>query len=884
MQGFWADLNTMKLNLKMKTRSLQQSVLKDQGFCVLDRPVSVGRIKMQISLGLVFGFFFFPEPFTHSALLAQVVSITRHWVFIYTLKTHTSYAISRNISVFWREIYQIKEMIESVKLRRQCMLDFYSNYEHLCELQGSLPLKAVKANVTHDAVDLIVDHIKATDWAPLLNALRHNKTLTSIGIRSLHQHGLEESGVERYKTYFRRRIPATLSEDLTGQLCKAVRGCLSISDVLKNLELQGLLLRKGDLALLTKGLASASSLESVSLAHCPIGDGGLETVCQSIKNMATIRFVNFTACSLTWRGAEHIANVLKHQAIRRHGEAWAESLRYRRPDLENMSGLRRITLNCNMLVGDRGASVFADCLGEDLWLKALDLQQCGISNEGARSLLDALQTNTTLVVLDIRKNPLIGHVLMKNIIERVLKNGNSADTEYKWLISPSSKEALKTKPKKRTIVLGSGRKGKATIRIGLSSKKSVSPVKKNSSVRESYSPKPLAPGTKGFLPWRTAERAKRCSFRGGAMDCAGKLPVKIQTGGPVKVTVESASTSETEDTEDLEDVIHQPDLAKSLDKIDVAQYQQLQMELEECLGKLKEEQEARVKAEERLLETEIENARLRNLNISLLEVLHAQSVTSLILEDEGVLGSIENSFQKFHAFLDLLKDAGLGQLAVLAGIDQSDFGVLGYSEMNSTLSKPVNLVKEKSFEEERQEHTQNSKNRAGDMQLSLPSTFQSQMVVNNTFSSLGEIQELQAAGQQYQPGSWKENEAQTINQNKEDKPRSSTPVLSERRVKQNEHAKGRHSARQLATSMHSSSDSSVQIKSDDSRISSDLSSEKSKNSSSKKYIPVANETATPSIGVRGDKSRLQAVNVSSGTDTVGSGSEIQGSMQSVTSN
>ncbi|XP_032942178.1 centrosomal protein of 78 kDa isoform X6 [Catharus ustulatus] len=680
-----------------------------------------------------------------------------------------------------REIYHIKKMIESVRLRRQCMLDFYSHYEHLCELQGSLPLKTVKASMTRDAVDLIVDHIKATDWAPLLNALRHNKTLTSIRVRSLHQHGLEESGVERHKTYFRRKIPATLPKDLTGQLCKAVKGCLSISDVLKNLELQGLLLRERDLALLTKGLAAASSLESVSLAHCPIGDGGLETICQSIKNTATIRFVNFTACSLTWRGAEHIANVLK----------------------------------------------------------------------------------------------------------------------FKWMLSPSSKDSLKTKPKKRTIVLGSGRKGKATIRIviwkqrGLSSKKSVSPGKKNTTVSESYSPKPLPPGTRGFLPWRTAERAKRC--RGKAVDCAGELPVKIQTGLPVKVTLESASTSETEDTEDSEDVIQQPNLAKSLDKTDVAQYQQLELELEECMEKLKEEQKARVKAEERLLELEIENARLRSLNISLSEVLHAQSVTSMILEDEGVLGSIENSFQKFHAFLDLLKDAGLGQLAVLAGIDQSDFGLLGHPQMNSALGKPVNMVKEKSFEEERQEHTQNSKlpqflhwnllfqNRAGDIQLPLPGTFQSQMVVNNAFSSLREIRELQAAGQHYQPGSWKENEAQTINQNKEDKPQSSTPILSERRVKQNEQAKGRHSTRQLATSLHSFTDSSVQSKNDDSRISSGIPGEKNKNYSSKKYISVANETATPSNGVRGDKSRLQVVNISSGTDTVGSGSEIQESIQSVTS-
>ncbi|KFQ66006.1 Centrosomal protein of 78 kDa, partial [Phaethon lepturus] len=400
-------------------------------------------------------------------------------------------------------------MIESVKIRRQCMLDFYSHYEHLCALQGSVPLKAVKANLTRGALDLIVDRIKAADWAPLLNAVRHNKTLTSIGIRSFHQQGLGESGIERYKTYFRRKIPAIRPKDLTGQLCKAVKGCLSISDVLKNLELQGLLLRERDLILLTKGLATTSSLESVSLAYCPIGDGGLETICQSVKNSATIRYVNFTGCSLTWRGAEHIANVLKHQAMKRHGEAWAESLRYRKPDLDYMTGLRRITFNCNMLVGDRGASAFADCLGEDLWLKALDLQQCGISNEGARSLLDALQTNTTLVILDIRKNPLIDHVMMKNIIERVLMNGNSANSEYKWLTSPSSKDALKTRPKKRTVVLGSGRKGKATIRIGLTSKKSASPGKKNMSVKDSYSPKPLPPGTKGFLPWRTAERAKR---------------------------------------------------------------------------------------------------------------------------------------------------------------------------------------------------------------------------------------------------------------------------------------------------------------------------------------------------------------------------------------
>ncbi|XP_010223612.1 PREDICTED: centrosomal protein of 78 kDa isoform X3 [Tinamus guttatus] len=770
-------------------------------------------------------------------------------------------------------------MIDSVKVRRQCMQDFYSHYEHLCALQSSVPLKAVKDNLSEGALDLTVDRIKAADWAPLLHAVRHDKTLTSIAIRSFHQQGLGESGVERYKTYFRKRIPPIRSKDLTGQLCKAVKGCLSISDVLKNLELQGLLLRERDLILLTKGLAKTSSLESVSLAHCPVGDGGLETICQSVKNSASIRSINFTGCSLTWRGAEHMANVLKHQAMKRHNEAWAESLRYRRPDLDCMTGLRRITFNCNMLVGDRGASAFAECLGEDLWLKALDLQQCGISNEGAKSLFDALQANRTLVVLDIRKNPLIDHVLVKSIIERVLANGNGANSEYRWLTSPSSKDALKTRPKKRTIVLGSGRKGKATIRIGLTSKKSVSPGKRNSSVKDSYLPKPQPPGTKGFIPWRTAERAKRC--RGAPVDSTQELPVKIQTDIPVKVTVESAATSETEETEELDDIIHHPVLKKSLDKINVTKYQQLQLELEECLLKLKEERRARVKAEERIMELEVENARLRNLNTSLSEVLHAQSATNMILEDEGVLGSIENSFQKFHAFLDLLKDAGLGQLAALAGIEQSDFGLLGHPQMNSTLTKPVKMQKEKSFEEERQEHTQNSKNGGRDIQVSPSGTVLQSQIVNNAFSASREIQDFQLV-MQPQPDLWKENESQTTSQNKEDNTQNSSPTFSERRVKQNEHTKGHHSARQSSASLHSFSASSVNMKSNGSKKSSCKSGEKSRSSSSKKYIPRANETAMGSTVARGDQGRLQAVDLSR-TDTVGSGSEIQESIHSVSS-
>uniref|UniRef100_A0A667HHB2 Centrosomal protein of 78 kDa n=1 Tax=Lynx canadensis TaxID=61383 RepID=A0A667HHB2_LYNCA len=571
-------------------------------------------------------------------------------------------------------------MIDSVKLRRDSAADFFSHYEYLCALQDSVPLPSVRACLREGVLDFNADRLRVVDWAPLLSTLKINKDLPLISIKSFFQPWLGETGSDRNKVC-RSRVPAIRSKDVTFQLCKALKCCLSISNALKNLELNGLVLRERDLTVLTKGLNKSATLVHLSLANCPIGDGGLEIICQGIKNSITLKTVNFTGCNLTWQGADHMAKILKYQTMRRHEETWAESLRYRRPDLDCMAGLRRITLNCNTLIGDLGAGAFAESLSDDLWLRALDLQQCGLTNEGAKALLKALETNRTLVILDIRKNPLVDHSVMKAVIKKVLQNGRSAKSEYQWITSPSVKEPFKTaRQKKRTIVLGSGRKGKATIRIviwrhrGLGTKKPVSNGRKHSLGKDNYAPEPLPPGVSGFLPWRTAERAKRS--RGFPLIKTRDVYNHLQQSNfPVTVTVESPSSSEIEEVEDSSESVQEEPEKTSL------------------------KQEA--------LQLEHENAQLRNINCSLSEALHAQSLTNMILDDEGVLGSIENSFQKFHAFLDLLKDAGLGQLATMAGIDQSDFHLLGRPQMNSTISS-LPREEKKALEDEKPESKQNS--------------------------------------------------------------------------------------------------------------------------------------------------------------------------------
>nr|XP_008535884.1 PREDICTED: centrosomal protein of 78 kDa isoform X6 [Equus przewalskii] len=469
-------------------------------------------------------------------------------------------------------------MIDSVKLRRDSAADFFSHYEYLCALQDSVPLPAVRACLREGVLDFNADRLRAVDWPPLLSTLKINRDLPLISIRSSFQPWLGETGSDRNKVC-RSRVPAIRNKDVTFQLCKALKCCLSASGALKNLELNGLVLRERDLTMLTKGLNKSATLVNLSLANCPIGDGGLEN-----------------------------------------------------------------------------------------------------------------------------------HSVMKAVIKKVLQNGRSAKSEYQWITSPSVKEPFRTaRQKKRTIILGSGRKGKATIRIGLATKKPVSNGRKHSLGKE-YAPEPLPPGVSGFLPWRTAERARR--NRDFPLIKTRDVYNHLQQSEfPVTVTVESPSSSEIEEVDDSSESVQEEPEKTSLKQ------EALQGKLEECLKQLKEERVIRLKADRRVSELERENAQLRNINFSLSEALHAQSLTSMILDDEGVLGSIENSFQKFHAFLDLLKDAGLGQLATMAGIDQSDFHLLDRPQMSSTVSSPPK--EEKALEEEKPESKQNALGQMPNIQVSI---------------------------------------------------------------------------------------------------------------------------------------------------------------------
>ncbi|XP_077456168.1 centrosomal protein of 78 kDa-like isoform X2 [Stigmatopora argus] len=565
---------------------------------------------------------------------------------------------------------------ESVEMRRLGADNFTEYYNYACTQQGSTPLTVVKMHVDKGLLEFNGDRAKFADWAPILDSISINKHLQHIAIVSTFQtgHGCGDADRKYYKPVFRKKPPSIRSKDVTFKLCKALKECLSISPNLKTLKLDGLLLRNRDLVLLTKGVANALSLEALSLANCPIGDEGLEVICQSVKYSTRIKEVDLTGCNITWRGADHLANIIQHQGIQRHGTAWAQSLRYQRPKFEGMGGLRRLTLNANSLIGDLGAARLGRQLAEDHWIKAVDLQKCGISNRGARCLLEVLKTNSTLCVLDVRNNPLVDHALMKTIIEKVLTSAASQAPEYSWL-APAAREpprGAKRRVASRAERAESGeRRGTSVVQ----EQRSLSaPVGRAASPRRHvpHHSAARAGRQRGFPP---ADASRRASSPVGPRHLGG------QAASASKVS--SASASEDGDVRGGGTAVagHQNGVPGESDAD--RRLERMQVALQECRLRLREERRARLRAESFLRELELENARLRDGHPP-----WPRHRGDGALDDEDVLDSIERSFGKFHAFLDLVKDAGLGQLASVAGIDASDFPppvAVGRPQLSSTL-------------------------------------------------------------------------------------------------------------------------------------------------------------------------------------------------------
>ncbi|XP_015181436.1 PREDICTED: protein Cep78 homolog [Polistes dominula] len=313
--------------------------------------------------------------------------------------------------------------------------NFTACYMELCKRYHLRPLPIICVTLPY-SLDFTTDRIKMEDWRPILNSLSLDRSLRSISIRSRYQYRKpSESGGGRISLEEKNRTkkgPGVLTQCILEWLSHSIGQCVRNSYSLTHLELEGIPFPTDCLAVLCVGLAGTETLEHLSFQRCYIGDAGCELVCRAITDVRTIRSLNLSDCDLTSRCGTVLASTLSRQELLLYHETWKQSLRYRQPNIEAMPGLRRLTLSDNPRLGDSVVLKMIDVIRDSLWLKALDLRHCGLTDQIGNDLLELLEQNSSLTVLDVRQNPNMNDNLIEMILQRL---DGKEHGEYGWLNS-----------------------------------------------------------------------------------------------------------------------------------------------------------------------------------------------------------------------------------------------------------------------------------------------------------------------------------------------------------------------------------------------------------------------------------------------------------------
>ncbi|XP_018329210.1 uncharacterized protein LOC108739694 [Agrilus planipennis] len=317
---------------------------------------------------------------------------------------------------------------------------FFVWYPELCRRKNINPLINVKAPKVKNGtvLDFVGDRLKIDEWKPILNALYLDQSLHVIVIRSRLSGRVFNFDIDTEDKLrsLNKSVGCLWTDYVMQAIISSVCNCLLKSEVLTTLELDGLPLYTSYFCRLVEAIRRNRYLKVLSLKRAPIKDLGCEELCTSLQYLPHIEVLILCDCDLTHLSGQHIGKLIKYQKLNRYCVTWNNSLRYADPPVEKIAGLRRITLNNNPLIGNEGLEAILHELGDDLWIKAIDMQNCGITEDMADRLIETLHYNKTLDIADFRRNDLSFNTLNK--IFDMLRERLDLEGEYHWCLTSTT--------------------------------------------------------------------------------------------------------------------------------------------------------------------------------------------------------------------------------------------------------------------------------------------------------------------------------------------------------------------------------------------------------------------------------------------------------------
>jgi hypothetical protein len=313
---------------------------------------------------------------------------------------------------------------------------FYVWYTELCRRLNSTPAPVVKPAKPkcQTVLNFVADRLKVEEWSPVINALRHDTSLHVIAIKSRlgNCQFLHDVDTEEKLRQMKRRSGSLWTAFILKSLLKSLSCTVRNTQVLTCLEFDGVPMFAQYLEPLMKALQKNKTLKTLTLSRCRICDAGCQIVCAYVRFAPNIEVLNLSGCGLTAQSGEHLAKLIKYQQINRYCESWHNSLRYSDPNIQVMRGIKRITLNGNPLIGDNGLDFILNELDDDLWMKALDMQKCGITENMGMRIIDLVEYSQSLEIADFRLNEELSVATVEKILDILKQKHADGNSEYQW--------------------------------------------------------------------------------------------------------------------------------------------------------------------------------------------------------------------------------------------------------------------------------------------------------------------------------------------------------------------------------------------------------------------------------------------------------------------
>ncbi|XP_070509995.1 protein Cep78 homolog [Chironomus tepperi] len=315
------------------------------------------------------------------------------------------------------------ESKSSVEIRSysQRKKGFHEKYLSICKtkLLQPLPEVKIKQNNIH-VLDFHADRIKANDWIAISEALKNDKTLKYVTIKLRKN---DEYVLEHVDTLKKSRnvvsIPVIYSKFIFNEFIESLQGLLVNNNILELLSLEGFPIRDRFMMTLAKGCFTNRSIRVLNLSRSKIGDDGCEILCSNIKHLTNIETLNLSNCNIGIKGVNAVVDYIKTQKIHRFSEAWIRSLRYQNINDSSFGGLKRILLNSNPQIGDEGLKLLTDELSEDVWIKDIEVQNCGLTHVAANEIIACLNYNKTILNFNVANNLDLPEHMHRQILERL---------------------------------------------------------------------------------------------------------------------------------------------------------------------------------------------------------------------------------------------------------------------------------------------------------------------------------------------------------------------------------------------------------------------------------------------------------------------------------